>query len=63
MTRIKHGNTTQLKPFFRYLSEEEFATLPRDMKAIYLRMAVRAAASAPEKPAPAPEESSNAKSR
>ena len=61
MTRVKHGNTTQLKPFFRYLSEEEFATLPREMKAIYLRMAVRAAASAPEKPAPA-EKNSNAKS-
>ena len=61
MTRIKHGNTTQLKPFFRYLSDEEFATLPRDMKAIYLRMAVRAAAEAPEKPAP--EKSSNSKPR
>lgn len=53
MARIKHGNTTQLKPFFRYLSEEEFATLPRDMKAIYLRMAVRAASDA-EKPASVP---------
>jgi len=46
---VKHGNTTLLKPFFRYLSAEEYATLPREMKTVYLRMAVRAAAVPPAK--------------